>query len=105
MTIDDFEWVERGFDDFVLIHKTHELSVASLTYFNGWRVVVLTPKKGIEQTAEFIDNFETAKVIAAIHVNRNMEGYPDGTNYRKRAAKRRPEEIPEGVFKMARVRP
>jgi hypothetical protein len=100
MTIDDFEWVERGFDEYALMHKTHELTLAVIHHFGGWKLLVLIPVEGRTHIAETIDNLETAKVIAAIHVNRNMGDYPDATLYRTRALRAGPRKIPKGVFKM-----
>jgi hypothetical protein len=53
---------------------------------------------------ESTDNLEAAKAIAMIHVNQNMEGYPDASNYSKRTPKLRPKKIPAGVFKVGPVR-
>lgn len=101
MTLDDFEWVEKNFDQHALIHKTHELTVAIVDQFNGWYVKVLKAHgAGVLVPAENIDNFEAAKVIATIHVNQYMEGYPDVNVYSKRAPKYRPEAVPKGVFKV-----
>ena len=104
MTIDDFEWVERGFDEYVLVHKTHELTIAAISNFSGWQVRVLKTTGGALHLGEHIDNLEAAKVIAAIHVNQNMEGYPNVSNYRPRTPKPRPEAFPKGVFKVDRIR-
>jgi hypothetical protein len=104
MTIDDFEWVEKSFDVHLLVHKTHEMTVAAVKHFNGWYIQVLKPPSGTEQITENIDNLETAKVIAAIHVNQYMEGYPNANTYRERPPKDRPQAFPEGVFKLDRVR-
>ena len=104
MTIDDFEWVEDGFDNHILIHKTRELTIAAVKHFNGWYISVLKAPKGAEQIADAIDNLEAAKVIAVMHVNQYMERYPDVKNYRTRAIPAGPKAIPEGVFKLDRVR-
>lgn len=100
MTIDDFEWVEEGFDVHVLIHKTREMTLAVVKHFNGWYIQVNTPTKGAEQIAEQVDNLEAAKTIAMIHVNQNMEGYPNANTYRTRAIPAGPKKIPRGVFKV-----
>ena len=100
MTLDDFEWVEDGFDVHILIHKTHELTVAVVKHFNGWYIHVLKPPKGAEQIAELVDNLEAAKTIATIHVNQNMEGYPNANTYRPRAIPAGPKAFPKGVFKL-----
>lgn len=104
MTLDDFEWVEEGFDTHILVHKEREMTIAAVKNFNGWYIHVLKPPRGTEQIAEHIDNLETAKVITAIHVNQYMDGYPNVNTYRKRAIPAGPEAFPKGVFKMDRVR-
>lgn len=104
MTIDDFEWVEEGFDSHILIHKTREMAIAVIKNFNGWYVQVLNSPRA-EQIAENIDNLETAKVIAAIHVNQHMGDYPNANTYRTRAIPAGPKKIPAGVFKVDRIRP
>lgn len=100
MTIDDFEWVEEGFDNHILIHKTRELAVAVVKHFNGWYIQVqeAAPKRVLN--IENIDNLEAAKTIATIHVNQNMEWYPNVNTYRRRAPNYRPGPVPKGVFKM-----
>lgn len=106
MTIDDFEWVEDGFDVHLLIHKKYELTVAVVKNFNGWYIQVqgLSPNR-VLNVAEHINNLEAAKVIAMIHVNQHMEGYPNVNTYRPRAIRAGPKKIPAGVFKVDRVRP
>ena len=100
MTIDDFEWVEDGFDVHILIHKTREMTIAVVKHFNGWYIHVLKPPRGTEQIAEYVDNLEAAKTIAMIHVIQNMEGYPNANTYRTRALRAGPKKIPRGVFKV-----
>jgi hypothetical protein len=104
MTIDDFEWEEYGFDMHQLIHKKRQLTIAVIKHFNGWYIHVLKAPSGTEQITENIDNLEAAKVIAAIHVNQYMEGYPNVNTYRERPPKDRPQAFPEGVFKLDRLR-
>jgi hypothetical protein len=104
MTIDDFEWEEYGFDMHQLIHKKRQLTIAVIKNFNGWYIHVLKAPSGAEQIADAIDNLETAKVIAAIHVNQYMEGYPNVNTYRTRALRAGPQKIPRGVFKVDGVR-
>lgn len=100
MTIDDFEWVEEGFDNHILVHKTRELTVAVIKHFNGWYIHVLKAPQGAEYIAENIDNLEAAKAVAAIHVNQYIGDYPDVNTYRTKAIPAGPKKIPEGVFKM-----
>jgi hypothetical protein len=100
MTIDDFEWVEEGFDSYVLVHKTREMTLATIKNFNGWYIHALEPARGVAKIAEHIDNFEAARVIATIYVIQNMENFPDANNYRTRALRAKPQKIPRGVFKV-----
>jgi hypothetical protein len=100
MTIDDFEWVEEGFDTWYLMHKTREMTLAAVKHFNGWYIHVLKPLRGTEQIAEQVDNLEAAKAIAMIHVSPNIGDYPDANTYRKRALRAAPKKIPRGVFKV-----
>jgi len=105
VTIDDFEWVEEGFDVHILVHKTREMPLAVIKHFNGWYIHVLKPPRGTEQIAEQVDNLEAAKTIAMIHVNQYMGDYPNVNTYRTRAVRSAPKEIPAGVFKMDKLRP
>jgi len=104
MTLDDFEWVELGFDEHVLIHKTHELTVASIRHFGGWQLWVLTPPKGSEKVGDLINDLESAKVVAMINVSQNMKGYSDVLHYRARTPNPRPKKVPRGVFKVDKPR-
>jgi hypothetical protein len=104
MTLDDFEWVEEGFDEYNLTHKVHELTIASVRHFGGWKVWVLLVPPGTAQVGDTIDNFEAAKTIAMIHVNQYMEGYPNVNTYRKRTPEYRPEAVSKGVFRVDKLR-
>lgn len=99
MTIDDFEWLEKVFDQHILIHKRHDMIVASINHFSGWHVRVLEGTQ-YPKLAEHIDDLEAAKVIAMIHVNQQMEGYPNANRYRTRAVLAGPQKVPSGVFKV-----
>jgi hypothetical protein len=100
MTIDDFEWVEESFDVHILVHKTREMPIAAVKNFNGWYIHALAVPTDVEKVAEHIDNLEAAKVIATIHVNQNMERYPNAYTYRTRAVRAAPKKIPKGVFRV-----
>jgi hypothetical protein len=105
MTLDDFEWVEEGFDNHLLVHKTHDMTIAAIKNFNGWYIHALKAPRGVEQIAEHIDNLEAAKVIATIYVNQNMKGYPDVLSYRARTPNPKFKKVPAGVFKVDKLRP
>jgi hypothetical protein len=98
VTIDDFEWVEDGFDMWLLMHKQRELAVARIHSFKGWRVTVI----GVYSLADplIVESFDAAKTIATITASNNMEKYHDARNYRQRALRAGPQKIPKGVFKM-----
>jgi hypothetical protein len=100
MTIDDFEWVEEGFDIHLLVHKTHDLTIAVIKNFNGWYVHVRKSTSGVDEIGDGIASLEAAKVVAMIHVNQNMKGYSNVNTYRKRALSAGPQKIPKGVFKV-----
>jgi hypothetical protein len=102
MTIDDFEWVEEGFDVHVLIHKTREMTVAVVKHFNGWNVIVL--KVYSRNNPLVVESFDAAKAIATITAINNMENFPDANTYRTRAIPAGPKKIPRGVFKVDGVR-
>ncbi len=98
MTIDDFEWVEEGFDTWFLVHKQREMTIARLQAFNGWNVIVL--KVHSFDNPLVVESFDAAKTIATITAINNMENFPDANNYSKRIARHRPQKIPRGVFKV-----
>jgi hypothetical protein len=98
MTIDDFEWVEEGFDTWYLVHKQRELTIAKLASFNGWNVIVL--KVYTRNNPLVVESFDAAKAIATITAINNMENFPDANNYRTRAISAGPKKIPRGVFKV-----
>ena len=98
MTIDDFEWVEDGFDTWFLVHKQRDLTIARLHSFNGWNVFVLRVHP--RDNPLVVESFDAAKAIATITAINNMENFPDANNYRTRAIPAGPKKIPRGVFKV-----
>jgi hypothetical protein len=98
MTIDDFEWIEAGFDTWHLVHKRRDMTIARLQAFNGWNVLVL----GVYSLKNplVVESFDAAKTIATITASNNMENFPDANNYRTRALRAGPQKIPAGVFKV-----
>ena len=102
MTIDDFEWVEHGFDTWYFQHKVRDFTVARLQSFNGWNVIV----SGVYTTSDplVVDSFDAAKALATLTVANNMERIPDATNFRPRALRAGPKTIPAGVFQMDKLR-
>jgi len=98
MTIDDFEWVEEGFDTWFLVHKQREMTIARLQAFNGWNVIVRNVYSSNNPLV--VESFDAAKAIATITAINNMENFPDANNYRTRAISAGPKKIPRGVFKV-----
>ena len=98
MTIDDFEWVEEGFDTWYFRHKVRDFTVARLQSFNGWNVIV----SGVYTTNNplVVDSFDAAKALATLTVANNMENYPNVNTYRTRAIPAGPQKIPKGVFRV-----
>jgi hypothetical protein len=111
MTLDDFEWVERGFDNYLLVHKKFEWSVAQVNNFNGWTVQVWKESKRDGPLMENALDLDAAKAVAMIYANKHMQEYEDaykslayrGT-LRKRAPEYQPEAVPTGVFKVDKPR-
>jgi hypothetical protein len=98
VTIDDFEWVEKGFDTWLLVHKRHDMTIARLQSYEGWNVIVLGVYSRIDPLV--VESFDAAKAVATITAINNMENFPDANNYRTRALRAGPQKIPRGVFKM-----
>ena len=109
MTIDDFEWVERGFDNYLLMLKGYEFPVAHINNFNGWKVQVWRESTRNGPLVVNALDLDAAKAVALIYANKHMEKYDAHFKTRKppfskRAPEYRPEAVPKGVFKMDRVR-
>jgi hypothetical protein len=98
MTIDDFEWVEEGFDTWFLVHKRRDMTIARLHSYNGWNVLVLGVYSRVDPLV--VESFDAAKAIATVVAITNMENFPNANNYRTRALRAGPRKIPKGVFKM-----
>lgn len=108
LTLDDFEWEERGFDVYVLIHKVKDFPIAQITNFNGWKLQVW---KESTRDGPLIENgldLDAAKMVATLYASKHMEKYSEHFNRdmrnfypkRKRASEFRPEAVPKGVFKV-----
>jgi len=111
MTLDDFEWVERGFDNYLLMLKGYEFPVVHINNFNGWKVQVWKESTRDGPLMENALDLDAAKAVAMIYANKHMQEYEDaykslayrGT-LRKRAPEYRPEAVPAGVFKVDKLR-
>lgn len=105
LSLDDFEWVERGFDLWGLQHKTFSsVVIASITNFNGWHVKVLNDPSTREPL--HIDTLDAAKAMAQIIATQYMEYYRERYignhphSLRKRPKTDGPPAFRPGVFKV-----
>ena len=105
LTIDDFEWLEDGFDVHILIHKLKHFPIARISNFHGWTVNVWKANKATDPLIQNGLDLDTAKMVAVLHASQHMEEYsahynrnPTAYPKRKRAAGFRPETFPRGVF-------
>jgi hypothetical protein len=98
--IDEYEWVEDGFDKWFLMHKQRDYAIALVTHFNGW-TVQLAEETPLPMT---VDSFEAAKTIAMINATTNFERFKNAYYFPRRMPKPTPEEIRKRVSKMDRVR-
>ena len=98
--IDEYEWVEEGFDLWYLKHKQRDFAIALVTHFNGWTVQIVEQ----DQLPMRVDSLEAAKTIAMINATTDFERFPNAYLYPRRTPKPTPESIRERVSKMDRVR-
>lgn len=101
LSLDDFEWLEHGFDKWDLMHKTHEFTIAVLRGFNGWHVQVLFDPS--QRDPIHVDTFDAAQAIAQITAAQYMEKYHE--QFSKRSYSRRvktagPPPFRPGVFEV-----
>jgi hypothetical protein len=104
LSLDDFEWVEEGFDTWYLIHKTYSVTIAAVRNFNGWHVKVLNDPSMREPL--HVDSLDAAKAMAQIIATQYMEKYSEqyfGDTPRsmcKRVKTDGPPTFRRGVFKV-----
>lgn len=101
LSLDDFEWVEEGFDKWNLVHKTHEFKIAVLNTFNGWHVQVLYDES--QRNPIHVDSFDAAQAIAQITAVQYMEEYHEqfrARSFSRRVKKDGPPGFRTGVFKV-----
>ena len=98
--IEEYEWVEDGFDNWILKHKQRDVAIARTWHFNGWRVQ-LADENPLQL---IVDSFEAAKTIAMINATQNFERFRNAYLFPRRIPKPTPEEIRKRVSKMDRVR-
>jgi hypothetical protein len=107
ISIDDFEWVERGFDTYYLVHKVYDLTVAKITNFSGWTLHVSKVSTYADPLVSNGLDLEAAKMVAMVHVNEKLQEYENALNLRikyggirKRSENSGPQAVRAGVFKM-----
>jgi hypothetical protein len=107
LTIDDFEWVERGFDTYYLMHKVYELAIAKITNFSGWTLQVSRVSTHHDPLISNGLDLEATKMVAMVHVNEKMREYENALNLRikygsvrERSENSGPQAVRAGVFRM-----
>ena len=75
LSLDDFEWVEEGFDSWHLTHKVYAVTIAAIVNFNGWRVKVLDDPSMREPL--HVDSLDAAKALAQLIATPYMENYSE----------------------------
>jgi hypothetical protein len=104
LSLDDFEWVEEGFDTWHLMHKVYSVTIAAVLNFNGWHVKVLNDPSMREPL--HVDSLDAAKAMAQIIATQYMEKYSEqyfGDTprcMRKRVKTDGPPTFRRGVFKV-----
>jgi hypothetical protein len=104
LSLDDFEWVEEGFDTWRLMHKVYSVTIAVVLNFNGWHVKVLNDPSMREPL--HVDSLDAAKAMAQIIATQYMEKYSEQyfgdtpRSMRKRVKTDGPPTFRRGVFKV-----
>ena len=104
LSLDDFEWIEEGFDSWHLMHKVYSVTIASVVNFNGWHVKVLHDP--CQHEPLHVDSLDAAKVMAQIIATPYMEQYSERyfgntpRSLRKRIKNDGPPSVRSRVFKV-----
>jgi hypothetical protein len=101
LSLDDFEWVEGGFDCWDFMHKTHNFTIAVIRNFNGWHVQVLFDAS--RETPLHVDSLDAAKALAQMTAAPNMEKYHEymrSRAYSRRIKKYGPPSVRSRVFQV-----
>jgi hypothetical protein len=98
--IDEYEWVEKEFDHWYLLHKQRDYAIARVWNFNGWMVQIVEQ----DPLPMTVDSFDAAKAIAMINATQNFERFPNAYLYPRRTPKPAPEEVRKRVRSVARIR-
>ncbi len=97
--IEEYEWVEEGFDQWYLKHKQRDYAIARVCHWGGWSVQLAEE----DPLPTKVDSFEAAKTIAMINAISKFESYPNAYLYPRRTEKITSESIRERVQRMAGV--
>ena len=105
LSLDDFEWVETGFDRHDFTHKDRDFTIACITHYNGWHVRVLFDETSQRYSSDplIVDTLDAAKAVVAIIANQHMETYHERYKdyaFRKRIKRDGPPPLRSGVFKV-----
>ena len=98
--IEEYEWLEQTFDNWVLHHKQREVAIARTWHFNGWHVQLADQ----HPLPMVVDSLEAAKTIAMINATTDFESFKNAYLFPRRAPKPTSESIYKRVSKMDRVR-
>ena len=98
--IEEYEWVEVGFDDWRLTHKQREVAIARVAHWGGWTVQI----QGEDPLPMKVDSLDAAKTIAMINATANFERFNNAYHYPRRVEKITSEKIRERVLQMGGIR-
>ena len=87
--IEEYEWVEEGFDQWYLKHKQRDYAIARVIHFNGW-TVQLADEAPLPMN---VDSLEAAKTIAMINATTDFERFKNAYYYPRRTPKPTSESI------------
>ena len=98
--IEEYEWVEVGFDDWRLTHKQREVAIARVAHWGGWTVQI----QGEDPLPMKVDSLDAAKTIAMINATANFERFNNAYLYPRRTEKITSESIRKRVLQMGGIR-
>jgi hypothetical protein len=102
LSLDDFEWVEKGFDRWFLMRKKKDYWIAEIQNFNGWRLYV-RHETSKDADRPHLDTLDAAQALACILAAQHLERYQhELQNYRipDRVERDGPPGFRTGVFKV-----
>lgn len=98
--IEEYEWVEKEFDQWYLTHKQRDHAIARVCHWGGWTVQI----EGEDVMPMKVDSLEAAKAIAMINAVSNFESFNNAYHYPRRTPKPTPKDIQERVRGLGAVR-